>query len=237
MMRQFKHLFPFNASFEAELAALDATCGFTAFLDEHLVFPPKGARPPAPSSDGACDMYDTLTGVMYLLNPCFSTYHIASTCPYAVDPITNPPGDGVRYFNLPAVQAALNAPPTAWRYCRGGVYTSGNTDLTVPPSPSVLPRAIERLNRTLIVSGTLDLTLPSNGTLLAIQNITWGGAHSFTRAPAGEFFVPYTGIATDGEADGSVASLAGTGLKGTLHAERGLVFVDVFLAGHKLPQW
>ncbi|KAJ7755338.1 hypothetical protein DFH07DRAFT_773454 [Mycena maculata] len=58
--REFPYLFSFNDTFEAELAALDETCGFTAFLNEYLVFPPKGVQPPAPSSEGGCDIFGTL---------------------------------------------------------------------------------------------------------------------------------------------------------------------------------
>ncbi|KAJ7135973.1 Alpha/Beta hydrolase protein [Mycena epipterygia] len=221
MTREFPHLFPFNETFEAVLAALDQTCGFTAFLDEYLVFPPKGIQPPPPTSGGECDMFDTLIGAMYFINPCFSTYHITSPCPYAVDPVTNPPGDGVQYFNRPDVKTAINAPPTAWRY-RGGVYAEGDQTTLTPLSFDVLPRIIERLNKMLIVSGNLDLTLPTNGTVLAIQNMTWNGALGFRSAPARAFFIPRR---------------AGTDVMGTLHAERGLSLVDVYLAGHQLLQW
>ncbi|KAF7350412.1 Carboxypeptidase [Mycena venus] len=221
MTREYPHIFPFNDTFEAELAALDETCGFTAFLEEYLVFPPKGPQPPSPTSDGECDMFDTLTSGMYFLNRCFNTYHITTGCPYAVDPITNPP-DGVH------LRSGVTAP-------------AGRSRPGINPGPRALtssPRVIERLNKTIIVSGQLDLTLPSNGTLLAIQNMTWNGVMGFQSAPADPFFVPYVAAAIDGEPPNfDVWSLAGTGLMGKLRAERGLTFVDVFLAGHQLPQW
>jgi carboxypeptidase D len=163
MTRNFPHLFPFNNTFEAELATLDQKCGFTAFLNEYLVFPPKGIQPSAPTSTGGCDMFDALFTGASFLNPCFSTYHITETCPFAEDPIINP-ADGVEYFNRPDVQAAINAPRMTWNVCQLGVFAD-DVDEAQPPSFGVLPRVIERLNRTLIVSGQLDLTLPTNGTL------------------------------------------------------------------------
>ncbi|KAJ6590640.1 carboxypeptidase 4 [Mycena vulgaris] len=200
-----ENLFPFNDTFEEQLATLDETCGFTAFLDEYLVFPSKGVQPPAPASDGECDMFNTLTDAMYFINPCFQTYRITTTCPYAMGPV-------------------MNRPATAWSRNKRAV---GRVALL--PRRYVLPRVIARFNKTLIVSGNLDLTLPTNGTLYAGDpNMTWNGA----------FFVPYTAAATGGEPpDGQVWSLAGTGLMGTLHEECGLTFVDVFFAGHQLPQW
>ncbi|KAF7349022.1 Carboxypeptidase [Mycena venus] len=236
MARNFPQLFPFNATFEKQITAVDKTCGFTAFLDEYLVFPAKSVQPPAPTSDGGCDMFDTLLDGMAFLNPCFSSYHITETCPFPADPILNPP-DGVEYFNRSDVKAAINAPQTSWAVCLLGVF-GGNVDTSKPPNVDALPRVIERLNKTLIVSGALDLELPTNGTLLAIQNMTWNGALGFQNKPFKEqFFVPYVTAATVGDSQGNLWPLAGTGLMGTSHTERGLTFVEVFLAGHQEPQW
>ncbi|KAJ6571728.1 Alpha/Beta hydrolase protein [Mycena capillaripes] len=199
--QEFPHVFPLNDTFEAELAALDETCGFTAFL-EWLAFPPKGVQPASPTSDGECD----------------NTYHITTSCPYAVDPVTNPPEDGLQYFNRADVKAAINAPQITWRYCRAGTFAAG--DQSTPPSFEVLPR-------TVIASGKLVLTLPSNGTLLAIQIMTWNGVLGFQSVPADPFF----------RSTASPRTLMFGGVMGTLHAERGLTFVDVFLAGHQLPEW
>jgi carboxypeptidase D len=68
--------------------------------------------------------------------------------------------------------------------------------------------------------------------------MTWNGALGFQHAPFSDpFFVSYVAAATVGDSSGNVWPLAGTGLMGTLHAERGLTFVEVFLAGHQEPQW
>ncbi|KAJ7263826.1 serine carboxypeptidase [Mycena rebaudengoi] len=236
MTRHFPHLFPFNDTFEAELAALDQKCGFTSFLDEYLVFPPKGIQPIAPSTADNCSMFNVLLDGMAFLNPCFSTYHITETCPFVEDPILNSP-DGVQYFDRPEVKKAINAPATEWTICQMGVLAD-NVDEAPPPAFGVLPRVIERLNKTLIVSGQLDLILPTNGTLLAIQNMTWNNALGFHHTPFDKpFFVPYLAAATIGDSQGNLWPLTGTGLMGTLHEERGLTFVEVFLAGHQGPQF
>ncbi|KAJ7629257.1 carboxypeptidase cpdS [Mycena polygramma] len=227
MTRTFPQLFPFNASFKAELTALDDQCGFTAFLNKYLVFPPKGPQPVSPNSTGECDLFDLIYTEMLYISPCFNPYHITDTCPYMADPILNPV-DGVEYFDRPDVKAAINAPQIPWSICKLGVF-AGDGDTSPPSSAAVLPHVIERLNKTLIVSGHLDFLLPTNGTLLAIQNMTWNGALGFQYyAPFDQpFFAPY----------GNLWPQAGTGTMGSLHEERGLTFVTVFLAGHQGPQY
>jgi len=71
----------------------------------------------------------------------------------------------------------------------------------------------------------LDYILIANGTLLMIQNMTWHGAQGFQTRPSDEFFVPY-------HSEASLSSLAGAGVFGTTHTERGLTFVTVDLSGH-----
>ncbi|KAF7360440.1 Carboxypeptidase [Mycena venus] len=234
MTKEFPHVAAVNKTYDAELDALDDKCGYTAFLNEYLVFPPKGVQPVSPSSarfDGACDMYIASVIAIAYMNPCFYPYEITLGCPYPVDTMRNPP-DGIEYFNRTDVKAAINAPPVDWIYCTAPTFANGDTDLSPPVIEDVLPRVIERLKKTMIVTGALDLALPTNGTLLAIQNMTWNGALGFQQAPAGDFFVPYSDAAQN-----DVEALSGAGLMGTFHEERGLTFVDVFLAGHQLPMW
>ncbi|KAJ7164676.1 Alpha/Beta hydrolase protein [Mycena crocata] len=250
MVKEFPHLFPINKTYEAVLSALDDHCGYTSFLNEYLIFPPKGAQPVVRSStvnDGECDLYINSIIAASYLNPCLYPYELGIACPYPVDPMRNPTG-GTSYFNRADVKAALNAPlETRWIYCKDPTFANDNTDLSPAPIYDVLPRVIERLNKTLIVTGALDLVLPSNGTLLAIQNMTWSGARGFQTAPAlgfhnlptdedadAVFFVPYTGAEQDFD---DIGGLAGAGVMGTQHAERGLTFVEVVLAGHQLPTW
>ena len=69
------------------------------------------------------------------------------------------------------------------------------------------------------------MVLISNGTLLAIQNMTWNGDQGFQKKPNDPFYVPY-------HDDVSLATLAGSGVLGTTHTERGLTWVSVDISGH-----
>lgn len=95
---------------------------------------------------------------------------------------------------------------------------------------TVLPSVIERSERTIIGHGLLDLILMYIGTLLVVQNVTLGGAHSFSSPPNKDFFVPY-------HTDYELGSLAGAGVMGQYHIERKLTVVAVDLSGHMIPQY
>ncbi len=84
---------------------------------------------------------------------------------------------------------------------------------------------IERLTKTVIAHGALDMILIANGTLLMIQNMTWGGKQEFQEMPQEEFFVPY-------HEEVGPSTLAGAGVFGTTHTERRLTWVEVALTGH-----
>ncbi|KAL9628390.1 MAG: hypothetical protein Q9204_005915 [Flavoplaca sp. TL-2023a] len=60
--------------------------------------------------------------------------------------------------------------------------------------------------------------------------MTWGGKQGFQEKPAGEFFVPY-------HEEVGLSTLAGAGVFGTTHTERGLTWVEVALTGHMVPQY
>lgn len=135
------------------------------------------------------------------------------------------------YFNRSDVQAAINAPPhTNWMECTNTPVFVNHTDASPPSGLSVLPSVIERTNNVVIGHGLLDYILLANGTLLMIQNMTWNGAQGFRSPPADEFFVPY-------HSELSPSTLAGAGVFGTTHSERGLTFVEVSLSGHMVPQY
>jgi carboxypeptidase D len=94
----------------------------------------------------------------------------------------------------------------------------------------------------------LDFLLFMNGTLITIQNMTWNGAQGFqTGLPAEDnFYVPYhPGLLEVWEnvdlgeptAGPGFMDVAGAGLQGKAHTERGLTFSTVNLAGHEIPQY
>lgn len=110
------------------------------------------------------------------------------------------------------------------------VFAGDGSDSSPPSGLSVLPSVIEKLNKTIIAHGALDYILIANGTLLMIQNMTWNGAQGFSSKPQDEFFVPY-------HTQDNPSTLAGAGVFGTTHTERGLTFVEVSLSGHMIPQY
>jgi len=64
------------------------------------------------------------------------------------------------YFNRTDVQKAINAPLMDWEECSAGVLT---TDTSPPSGLSVLPRVIEKNQKTIIGHGMLDMILIMNG--------------------------------------------------------------------------
>jgi carboxypeptidase D len=99
---------------------------------------------------------------------------------------------------------------------------------------------IEATNNVIVGSGLLDYLLLMNGTLMALNNMTWNGRQGFESSPlkGHKFFVPYNpsiGFVvqeTQTIPATPVGLVAGGGYMGTTHTERGLTFVTVDLAGH-----
>ncbi|MCJ1339407.1 hypothetical protein MMC09_004696 [Bachmanniomyces sp. S44760] len=230
-------LFSLNASFMADIHTRADRCGYTQFLDNYLVFPPKGPLPSPPDANApGCDLWDDIFAAASLVNPCFDIYQIATTCPLLWDVLGFPgsfdylPDGATIYFNRSDVQKAINAPPTNWEECAGPVFAGNGNDKSPPSGLSILPSVIERTNKTIIGHGMLDYILIANGTQLMIQNMTWGGKQGFQTKPSDDFFVPY-------HSELSPSTLAGAGVYGTTHTERGLTFVTVSLSGHMIPQY
>jgi carboxypeptidase D len=131
---------------------------------------------------------------------------------------------------------ALHAPlDSNWLQCSDiNVFENGNSsshasDASAGPATNgVLQHVIECTNNTIIGSGDLDMLLSTNGTLFAIQNMTWNGHRGFNDYPATPLYAPdhpeYNG-----------GSLAGSGIQGVWTHERGLTFYTAHLAGHELP--
>jgi carboxypeptidase D len=222
-------LFNFNESFTADIHARADACGYTSYMEKYLTFPPTGKFPtPVNNSqvEGCAIWNDVYTNVFYS-NPCFDVYQVATTCPLLWDVLGFPgsfdylPAGEQIYFNRTDVQKAINAPIQNWAECSSGVL---DVDTSAQSSWEVIPRIIDVLDRTIIVHGDLDFVLLYNGTLMAIQNMTWGGLQGFQSAPQDPFFVPY-------HDDISLTSLSGKGIMGTTHTERKLTWVVQALSG------
>jgi len=217
-------LFSLDASTMETLAGLHESCGFAAFLDEALVFPPTGPLPTVPSERGQCDLWDTIFDEVLVKNPCFDIYQIATYCPVLWDVLGFPgsfdflPAGATIYFDREDVQDAIHAPHIDWAECANrNVFVGG--DSSPPSGLSVLPGVIEKNERTMIGHGLLDYILIKNGSLIAIQNMTFNGAQGFSAMPSDPFIVP------------------DFGQMGLFRTERGLTFVDVEQSGHMVPQF
>ncbi len=241
----WSNLFYLNETFTKAIHDRADQCGYTKYLEKYLTFPPpSGSFPVLPnpydSNTTACDLFDDVYNAALLANPCFNIYHIVENCPHPFSELGivnpgdyNPPG-AVVYFNRTDVQKAINAPVgTNWMQCTnrnvfGGASNNQSLSDTSlgPAQDGVLAHVIDSINNTFIGVGNLDFLLATNGTLLALQNMTWGGKQGFQEYPTGkEFYVPY-----HPEYNGGALSSAGN--VGSWGSERGLTFYQVQLAGH-----
>ena len=216
------------------LSYVDAQCGFADFRNKYLTFPPSKFPKDPPSGKGQCNLWDKIYQAVLKINPCFDIYHITESCPIGFDPLGFPGSfpymwydDGGPLFNQTKFKKLINAPMNSnWMECSPGVLT---TDTSPPSGVSVLPKVIDRVPRTIIAHGDLDYILIPNGTLLMIQNMTWRGQQGFRNAPTEPFIVPP-------HPDLGVPFLAGSGRYGTTHTERGVTWVETWMAGHMIPE-
>ncbi|KAI9798834.1 MAG: hypothetical protein M1825_004957 [Sarcosagium campestre] len=234
-MNNWPGLFPFNTTQKSAFQTRADRCGFTDYLAKGLVFPPASALPPIPYTTGygCASLWDDIFAAVSPLNPCFSIYQITATCPVTWDPLGYPssfpytPSGAQVYFDRADVKAAIHAPANVtWTQCSDeNVFVFG-VDLSLPPVDSILPSVIERSNRTIVAHGSLDFLLIANGSLLAIQNMTWNGSRGFQSPPSAPFIVPE-------HANPTVDTVAGYGTLGVTTTERGLTWLQASLAGHR----
>jgi carboxypeptidase D len=243
----WNNLLYLNETFMEEARQRQKECGYEDYLNEYFTFPaPEKSTPVLPdpynSENYTCDMLDNLYGAILQVNPCFNIYHITETCPHPFSQLGivntgdyQPPNAQV-YFNRSDVAAALHAVPgTNWEQCSStNVFGQGNASSNAqdtskgPAQNGVLQRVIEYTNNTIIGSGDLDFLLNTNGTLFAIQNMTWHGTKGFNDYPSIPLYAP-----DHPEFNGG--SLAGAGYQGVWTSERNLTFYTAHLAGHELP--
>ncbi|KAI5858250.1 alpha/beta-hydrolase [Durotheca rogersii] len=248
-----RNLMPFNDSFSAYIHGLHDTCGFAEFNERYLTYPPPGPQPPNYAegvSEECSSLWEVVLTEALSINPCFDVYQVATTCPLLWDVLGFPgtlgylpEGAGTVYFDRDDVKRAIHADPaTEWAECAElDVFVDGR-DTSDPSSWRVLPHVIDATQKVIIGHGTLDMILLPNGTLLAIQNTTWGGQLGFREVPAEPFFVPHhtLGSASDIFAETDplrLSSIAAQGVAGVAHTERGLTYVSIDLAGHMVPQY
>lgn len=136
----------------------------------------------------------------------------------------------------------MHAPNVTWSACSPGDVFVGNasgslfSDESVDSIIHALPRVIEATNRVLIGNGDYDMQVPTNGTLLSIQNMTWNGALGFQSAPSTPVNIQVPELVYGGRlTDSGTGNIGGQGIMGTQHFERGLMWAEVFQATHYVP--
>ncbi|KAI0017048.1 Alpha/Beta hydrolase protein [Xylariomycetidae sp. FL0641] len=249
----FGSIMPFNDSFSEHIHTLHQDCGFADYMDKYLVYPPSGPQP----ADYAAGLSDECVGIQNLvmdeamsINPCFDVYQIATTCPLLYDVLGfpgslfySPAGSGPVYFDRADVKAAIHVDTDyTWEECASHAVFVDDADLSPPSAWAALPRVIDATQNVILGHGELDILLIANGSLLAIQNMTWGGQLGFSSPPTNPFFVPFHADSTPAElyaeADmTTLATVAAAGVLGSFVSERGFTYVGVNLSGHMIPQY
>ncbi|KAK5010180.1 hypothetical protein LTR28_011373 [Elasticomyces elasticus] len=254
------HFFNFNATFMSELTFANEYCGYANYTNFFFSFPPRAMQPAIDyafnnmSASGVnCNLWRAIFEAASMPNPCFNVYEISTMCPILSDPLSYPgdlyyqyPGMGGVYFNRTDVKEAMHAPQNiSWTECsgpvfkgRGGQYRRG--DLSADPIQSVLPAVIEATNRVLVSNGDYDFEILTKGTLMSIQNMTWGGKMGFQTKPFTpiDILLPdlqYAQVFVDSGLDGLDGP--GQGIMGIQHFERGLMWGETYQSGHMQPQF
>lgn len=238
-----------------QLEQLHQQCGYADFIDKYLTFPPPEVQPPKffnYTSMAKCDVFDLIYNEVFNINPCFDVYEINLMCPLLWDVLAFPtsllyqaPGSTV-YFDRADVKRALHAPDVTWAECSNQpVFVGGNGgpeqegDLSANPIEHVLPQVIEATNRVLISNGDYDMIILTNGTLLAIQNMTWNGHLGFQEKPSTPINIDIPDLMyKDTFRKNGAANLDGPqGVMGVQHYERGLMWAQTYMSGHMQPQY
>ncbi|KAI0151464.1 serine carboxypeptidase [Pestalotiopsis sp. NC0098] len=243
------NLMPFNDSFNDYLHEQHNSCGFANFSATYLQYPPPGNQPSTDSlSDECANLWGYVYNEVFSVNPCFDVYQVATTCPLLWDVLGFPgslfyiPEGADVYFNRTDVQKAINAPIQEWEECSSENVFVGGGDSSPASGFGALPHVIDATQNVIIGHGILDMVLIANGTLLSIQNMTFGGKLGFEKTPIEPFYVPYHALSTADtigyEEDPTLlATMAAAGVLGVAHTERGLTYVSVDISGHMIPQY
>jgi len=205
------------------------------------------------SANASCDIFDLVDTAALDVNPCFDIYEINQQCPLLYDVLSFPtqlvytyPG-ATTYFNRTVVKQAIHAPlDVDWTECSNeAVFVGGDSgpeeegDNSADPIQHVLPQVIEATNRVLIGNGDFDMIILTNGTLLAIQNMTWNGELGFQAQPSTPTNVtlPDLQYAATFAENGAAGVDGPQGIMGLHHYERGLMFVETYQSGHMQPEF
>lgn len=246
------NLFNFNKTQMATLKKIHQDCGYEEYLEKYLTFPAAGVQPPMKDVNASCDVFDLAVDYVLAINPCFNIYEITATCPVAWDVLGFPtvlsyvPAGADIYFDRADVKKALHAPESVtWAECAndpvfvGTGGPEGEGDLSLDPIQHVLPQVIEHTNRVLVSNGDYDMIIQTNGTLLALQNMTWNGKLGFEERPSKPINIKIPDlIYQQAFVDSGYGGLDGPqGVMGIQHFERGLMWAQTYQSGHMQPMY
>ncbi|OHW96906.1 serine carboxypeptidase [Colletotrichum incanum] len=237
-------LYPGVGDYYDRIKTADEECGYAEMREKYFKFPPSGRFPVGNQSE-ACQISRIVYDGLANISPCANIYHISQGCPNPSDPLLwANAGDNASvpisfdkktwhgYLNLPEMRKALHIPTGQrdWQKCTDENPFGPNGDQSVDPFTSgALSRVIEHTNNFIIASGNLDYRVPTNGTLMVLQNMTWNGGQGFDEFPSKTFFLP--------TAYSDLSSQSAAGKIGDWVEQRGLTFARVYLAGHELPEY
>jgi carboxypeptidase D len=251
-----QNILNFNSTFLAKVSALHGSCGYADWIEKYLVFPASEAQPAISfnSNDprnASCDLFDTLDHAAFAINPRFDVYAINEQCPLLWDVLSHRtqfnyiPDGATVHPNRTDVKEALRVPANInWVldnpspvYVRGSAGPEMAGDTSADPIQYVLPRVIEATGRVLVSNGDLDIIILTNGTLLAIQNMTWNGALGFQTCPSTPIVIDLPDLQYKAvfDASGQKGRDDPQGAFGVQHYERGLMWAETYLGGHTQP--
>ncbi|KAJ5936316.1 hypothetical protein N7454_005614 [Penicillium verhagenii] len=251
-VQQHAELFNFNQSFMNDLESTYEQCGYKDYFDTYMTYPASGIQPSKSMNYSVCDIYNMIYDEAYNPNPCWSPYRVGQMCPLLWDVLGFPTDlayepSQTTYFNRKDVKRALHVPEyIEWELCSAESVFVGTDpgpeqqyDESPNPTELVLPRLIEATNRVLIANGDWDYLIITNGTLLAIQNMTWHGELGFKNRPTTPIHIEMPDLQWSAifDAQEGYGGFDGPqGLMGVQHYERGLMFAETFQAGHRQSQ-
>lgn len=215
-----------NDSFIETLKSKANEQGVTTYLADNLVFPPKGPIL-APKQLKGGDLWDSVYAAANDANKCFNIYNVDEKCPLPIDPLgfaADAQGASESNFinDTPGFKEYVHANTNGkWVECSDQPVFAGQGDTSLAPtSINLLGQLADKNKRTVVQHGLRDFVLIANGTLLGIQNSTWGGKQGFQQSP----FDTKDNLIVQGKATGSH------------HTERNLTFATIDLSGHMVPE-
>lgn len=217
-VKEHQKALKFSDADVSTIKAESEKCKYNDFLQQYLIYPAKGRLPYISPN---CNPFDKYMELAKKYNPHYDYYNVNTPKETSND---DQPTSIEKFFSDVSVQNYIHAPHQTFKMCKN-VFTQDNTDQsesgdsTPSYSNSLFAQMIEFCGKFIIMAGTLDGLVFSEGVKLALQNLTFGGVQGFNQAP----HVPLYDL------DGKQKAI------GT-NAERGLRLAIVSDSGHMIPK-